>query len=162
MTIERSSDVTVAERSGSSRDVRRMWIGRKGSMAESHCSISPRASGEGIRMRPCTGALLCFGGYAYTKGPVWGSVGADDVALCGFERRLLDEKGRLELRDSAGTRNAQTEWAVAGPRLDGRKACVRALRKHVCAVLIERFAAWTVRGNACRCIRRVSCDFFHP
>lgn len=71
------------------------------------------------------------------------------AALCGFDRRFPEVKGRLELRDSAGTRKAATEWEAAGPRLDDRKACVRALRKHVCAVLIEGETAGMVRVNAC-------------
>jgi hypothetical protein len=81
------------------------------------------------------------------------------VALWGFDRRFPDEKGRLELRDSAGTRNAQTELDAACPRLDGRKACVRALRKHVCTVLIEGQPARMVRVNACAW--GVGCNFFH-
>ena len=111
-------------------------------------------------MRPSMGDLLPLGGYTYTRGSFGRSVEAEDVVLCGFDRRFPEEKGRLELRDSAGTRNAQTEWEAAVPRLDGRKTCVRALRKHVCAVLIERLAAELARVNACP--RGVGCNFFLP
>jgi hypothetical protein len=52
-------------------------------------------------------------------------------------RRFPDVKRRLGCLPRAGTRNADTEQEAATPREFGRKACVRALRKHVCAALIE-------------------------
>jgi len=89
-------------------------------------------------------------------------VGVGGVISCGFDRRLPEEKERWELRDSVGTRNAQTEWADAGPRLGGRKACIRALRKHVCAVLIEEFATRTVSVRACDRGVALGVTFSHP
>ena len=69
----------------------------------------------------------------------------------------------MELRDSAGTRNALTEYAEAGAQLDDRKACVRALRKHVCAVLIgEKYTATTMRMKAFGTSGGVGSNIFHP
>lgn len=100
-----------------------------------------------------------LGGYTCTVGSSGSSVLACGVLLCGFDRRFPEEKGRLELRDSAGTRNAQTEWEAAMPRLDGRKACVRALRKHVCAVLIGGMASQNGERDCMRLERWLY--FFH-
>jgi hypothetical protein len=100
-------------------------------------------------MRPSTGGLVSFGGYAYANGSLRGLVEAEVVVLCCFGRRLPEEKGRLEVRDSAGTRKAQMEWEAAVSQFRGRKACVRAFRKHVCAVLIEGRPAGIVRVDAC-------------
>lgn len=54
-----------------------------------------------------------------------------------FGGRTADEADRFGTGASAGTRKEATVQEAAFPRLDGRNAWVRALRKHVCAVLIE-------------------------
>jgi hypothetical protein len=71
-----------------------------------------------------------------------GDDGGSGGASFALERRLPDENERLEGRVSAGTRKEATEQEAAVPRLDVRNACVRALRKHVCAVLIEGWRRW--------------------
>ena len=88
-------------------------------------------------MRVDSRSLWAFGGklYEYTS-PVTATE-AWVAGVCSFERLVSDEKGRFDGRASVGTRNAGTEYEAAIPRLDGRNACIRALRKHVCAVLIE-------------------------
>jgi hypothetical protein len=121
----------------------RKCTGRKGSRAASHVLMSPRASccGQGI----CD--VICSFGFLKNIGaaPSWVYVSdgrRDDGVL--LERRLPLAKVRLEGLVRVGTRNAATEQEAATPRLFVRNACVRALRKHVCAVLIE---GWRMGGG---------------
>lgn len=93
-------------------------------------------------MRDLGDGLTGFGGNSYLSSSFAASVGARDSGGLSFERRPPDENGRLDGLARAGTRKAATEQEAAVPRLDGRNACVRALRKHTCAVLIEGWRCW--------------------
>jgi hypothetical protein len=124
-------------------------------MAVSHAWMSPRASRRGYGMRHWMSSFG-FGGRACAAASCVYSVGVGDDWTC-LRRRFPDVKVRLGGLPSAGTRKAATEQDAAIPRLVGRKAWVRALRKHVCAALIE---GWREGGEGeCSCPQHLSFFF---
>ena len=116
-------------------------------MAASHAFTSPRAFCGGTNCR----AVLCpwgFGGLGEAfPSPEFGLVRSTD-GCAWLERHCPVAKERLGRLARVGTRKAATEDDTATPREFVRNACVRALRKHVCAVLIE---GWR-RGGEGDCV----------